>query len=542
MANPNLLEPNLAPQTKVVGSHSQISRINRLNENNNRISPTLPRTMPDLPEELEPELDNQEDSTVDQSGLSNVGGTAMATRRSAAVAAAANSTTSFQQEQPPPPPSMMTSRPVVTQFVQADLDTLDGDEDDDEDESANVRPKKRSKKNSGKVVDVNTAQIEATSQTQQAQQQRHQFADDGASGAEGGAGTSGDNGEEKGRRKIEIEYIQKKEKRHITFSKRKAGIMKKAYELATLTGTQVLLLVVSETGIVYTFTTSAFQPLVGAREDGSPSDGQRLIQQCLSVDPNADKSDYISPPPDGPLLPLPPKAQKRPFEANSSIHGGQIALRARQHRPSNRSKGRPSAINTQRPASGLANPNELPHPSVLQPVDSQPLQLPVSPHHMHPMHQAPHHSPSSLRGDYPSPALPSGRSDHQMQNAQEYAEMMHHHRGSISGPSYTHHPGAGYATGPSEYMMPHGGHHASVERHYRGMAPHPSQMSHGAEAHYAYDDERYGGTRGGLSSHGAPAMPADMYSHPSQQGHAQSSPQQQGHPGYEDGSYLHRTT
>lgn len=76
--------------------------------------------------------------------------------------------------------------------------------------------------------------------------------------------------EDTARRKIEIGYIVKKEKRHITFSKRKAGIMKKvssnsifrvdylnvccfqAYELSTLTGTQVLLLVVSESGIVST--------------------------------------------------------------------------------------------------------------------------------------------------------------------------------------------------------------------------------------------------------------------------------------------------
>jgi hypothetical protein len=41
-------------------------------------------------------------------------------------------------------------------------------------------------------------------------------------------GLDGDNGtDDKGRRKIAIEYIEKKEKRHITFSKRKAGIMKK---------------------------------------------------------------------------------------------------------------------------------------------------------------------------------------------------------------------------------------------------------------------------------------------------------------------------
>jgi len=42
-----------------------------------------------------------------------------------------------------------------------------------------------------------------------------------------------------GRRKIEIEYIKDKIRRHITFSKRKAGISKKAYELSRLTGAQV---------------------------------------------------------------------------------------------------------------------------------------------------------------------------------------------------------------------------------------------------------------------------------------------------------------
>lgn len=80
-----------------------------------------------------------------------------------------------------------------------------------------------------------------------------------------------------GRRKIKIEYIDDKSRRHITFSKRKAGIMKKAYELSTLTGTQVLLLVVSETGLVYTFTTPKLQPLVTKPE------GKNLIQACLNA-------------------------------------------------------------------------------------------------------------------------------------------------------------------------------------------------------------------------------------------------------------------
>ncbi|KAL9651651.1 hypothetical protein ABK040_001596 [Willaertia magna] len=80
-----------------------------------------------------------------------------------------------------------------------------------------------------------------------------------------------------GRRKIAIEFIKDKSRRHITFSKRKAGIMKKAYELSTLTGTQVLLLVASETGHVYTFATPKLQPLI------TQTEGKNLIQSCLNA-------------------------------------------------------------------------------------------------------------------------------------------------------------------------------------------------------------------------------------------------------------------
>ncbi|PJF19046.1 hypothetical protein PSACC_01132 [Paramicrosporidium saccamoebae] len=69
-----------------------------------------------------------------------------------------------------------------------------------------------------------------------------------------------------GRRKIRIEYIDDKSRRHITFSKRKAGIMKK-----------VLLLVASETGHVYTFATPKLQPLITKPE------GKNLIQACLNA-------------------------------------------------------------------------------------------------------------------------------------------------------------------------------------------------------------------------------------------------------------------
>ncbi|KAJ2160058.1 transcription factor of the MADS box [Coemansia sp. RSA 552] len=114
-----------------------------------------------------------------------------------------------------------------------------------------------------------------------------------------------------GRRKIKIEYIEDKSRRHITFSKRKAGIMKKAYELSTLTGTQVLLLVVSETGLVYTFTTPKLQPIV------TQAEGKNLIQACLSM-------------PDQPGERV---AQPVPTESNSYMSQPRHALSADDRKP-----------------------------------------------------------------------------------------------------------------------------------------------------------------------------------------------------------------
>lgn len=113
------------------------------------------------------------------------------------------------------------------------------------------------------------------------------------------------------RRKIEIKFIQDKSRRHITFSKRKAGIMKKAYELSVLTGTQVLLLVVSETGLVYTFTTPKLQPLV------TKAEGKNLIQACLNAPepgPHSSENGADVEPPESPEEPahtqLPPQQQR----------------------------------------------------------------------------------------------------------------------------------------------------------------------------------------------------------------------------------------
>lgn len=139
---------------------------------------------------------------------------------------------------------------------------------------------------------------EATDPKMESQDHHYDGAHGGVAGAGhvGGAGDDDDDDEPSGkqqkeRRKIEIKFIQDKSRRHITFSKRKAGIMKKAYELSVLTGTQVLLLVVSETGLVYTFTTPKLQPLV------TKSEGKNLIQACLNApeeglgDDQGDQSD-----------------------------------------------------------------------------------------------------------------------------------------------------------------------------------------------------------------------------------------------------------
>ncbi|GAA5940222.1 hypothetical protein JCM10213_008362 [Rhodosporidiobolus nylandii] len=343
---------------------------------------------------------------------------------SAAPSPAASTSTA-----PPPAPASGKRGPAIVSY---DPDAASGGEEDSEDaEGAGGSPKKKRKAAGGRAASARAAAAAA----------------DG-----GGSGNASATGEpEKGRRKIEIEYIQKKEKRHITFSKRKAGIMKKAYELATLTGTEVLLLVVSETGIVYTFTTTKFQPLVGAGENGQPSEGQRLIQQCLAVSPEDEKdSDYISPPPDGPLLPLPPSAQKRPFEANSSIHGGQIALRTKQHRPRNK---RPAPIVP--PGTGPGSSASLPTPGIHAQMD-QMQNMPMSPHQLHPLNPAP-----PGQGFPPSPgfapqlplpppslqqtrdALPSP-----MQTSREYQEMMERSQ-QQGGNGYPPPPGPSYPPPPA---------------------------------------------------------------------------------------------
>lgn len=77
----------------------------------------------------------------------------------------------------------------------------------------------------------------------------------------------------RGRRKIPITYIQQNDKRNISFAKRRKGIMKKAYELSILTGSDILLIVSNQDGQVFTFSTPKLRPVLNRN--------QEFIKNCL---------------------------------------------------------------------------------------------------------------------------------------------------------------------------------------------------------------------------------------------------------------------
>ncbi|KAJ4482030.1 SRF-type transcription factor (DNA-binding and dimerization domain)-domain-containing protein [Lentinula aciculospora] len=180
-----------------------------------------------------------------------------------------------------------------------------------------------------------------------------------------------------GRRKIKIEFIQDKSRRHITFSKRKAGIMKKAYELSTLTGTQVLLLVVSETGLVYTFTTAKLQPLVTQPE------GKNLIQACLNaphgslpssmpVGAPLGRSSNLGPPAAAPANNIPgglsigsnavagnPKEDEDSVEEDEAARGGRAQTGDKRRRRASSNAGPPAASSSSSRGGPTASPHSV---------------------------------------------------------------------------------------------------------------------------------------------------------------------------------------
>ncbi|KAE8213198.1 hypothetical protein CF327_g3233 [Tilletia walkeri] len=90
------------------------------------------------------------------------------------------------------------------------------------------------------------------------------------------AGAKGEADAITGRRRIQIGYITNEARRASTFKKRKAGLLKKAYELAELTGSHVLVVAVNDQGKCYSFATPSLQPMVTHPE------GQTLLKRCLA--------------------------------------------------------------------------------------------------------------------------------------------------------------------------------------------------------------------------------------------------------------------
>ncbi|KAJ0742917.1 putative transcription factor MADS-type1 family [Helianthus annuus] len=81
-------------------------------------------------------------------------------------------------------------------------------------------------------------------------------------GGQAGGGSGGGGGGEERRRKtmgrgrIEIKKIENVSSRQVTFSKRRAGLMKKAKELAILCDAEVGVIIFSSTGKLYDFASS----------------------------------------------------------------------------------------------------------------------------------------------------------------------------------------------------------------------------------------------------------------------------------------------
>lgn len=156
--------------------------------------------------------------------------------------------------------------------VEAVLSGSDGDSDSVDDEESSV-PDRRGVKRERSELEVG-----GSSGSNAALSAAYGGVSSGVAGAKPGKKT-------RGRVKIKMEFIDNKLRRYTTFSKRKTGIMKKAYELSTLTGTQVLLLVASETGHVYTFATRKLQPMITSET------GKALIQTCLNSPDSPPRTD-----------------------------------------------------------------------------------------------------------------------------------------------------------------------------------------------------------------------------------------------------------
>ncbi|KAL7585545.1 hypothetical protein Lser_V15G42584 [Lactuca serriola] len=114
----------------------------------------------------------------------------------------------------------------------------------------------------------------------------------GGGGGNGGGG--GDCGGEERRRKtmgrgrIEIKKIENVSSRQVTFSKRRAGLLKKAKELAILCDAEVGVIIFSSTGKLYEFASSRLQNIISRYEKNSDCLDKPVPETQQEVDPEVE--------------------------------------------------------------------------------------------------------------------------------------------------------------------------------------------------------------------------------------------------------------
>ncbi|KAJ3791201.1 SRF-type transcription factor (DNA-binding and dimerization domain)-domain-containing protein [Lentinula aff. detonsa] len=301
-----------------------------------------------------------------------------------------------------------------------------------------------------------------------------------------------------GRRKIKIEFIQDKSRRHITFSKRKAGIMKKAYELSTLTGTQVLLLVVSETGLVYTFTTAKLQPLVTQPE------GKNLIQACLNaphgslpssmpVGAPLGRASNVGQPATAPANNIPgglsigssaasgtTKEDEDSVEEDEASRGGRAQVGDKRRRRASSNAGPPPPSSSSNRGGPTASPHSVnstipPHLSISSGTNAS-----------QPQPSSAHPGPSPQMSMGPSPTSPQqGHAAIPASNNPQYSPSYGHH--THQHPSHQQSPDGGMYGGTPAHMMPAGSYSyapanqpstASGQQQLGGLAAAAAQHGH----------------------------------------------------------------
>jgi len=245
--------------------------------------------------------------------------------------------------------------------------------------------------------------------------------------------------------------------------------------LSTLTGTQVLLLVVSETGLVYTFTTAKLQPLVTQPE------GKNLIQACL----NAPHGSLPSSLPVGPTLnraagPMPPPNPNLP--GGLAISPPQVTVKddLPDHDDDDAAThgGRPSAGDKRRRrvSSAATNPRSATSPHTPSASIPPPLSIPPSaqstqPHPAHPTQQQPQialGSPTSPQQQHTQVTASSpqtysaGNSYHQHHQAPPQQHDIYSGHSIPTGYPY---PGIGAPPGPGPPTQQLGGLAAAAAQH-----------------------------------------------------------------------------